>query len=71
MAKLTPTQKRNLLSELFYLYDCLGYENRSLIGYPLNHFNYEVIEKLIVELIEEWKVSNNDYEYYHRYMNQI
>jgi hypothetical protein len=70
MANLTPTQKRNLLSELVALQHSCGYDFRGFIGRPLNYWNYEKIQSIINDLTKEWEESNGC-EYYPYYLEQI
>lgn len=69
MKNLTPTQKRNLLSELVALQNACGYDFSGFIGRPLNYWNYEKIQSLIDKHIKEWEESN-DCEYYPYYLEK-
>jgi hypothetical protein len=70
MANLTPTQKRNLLSELLFLKCRLGYDITGLVGHPLSKYNFDAINTNINLLVAEWEYSN-EFKYEPYYLEQI
>lgn len=56
--KLTPTEKRSLLTELIELMVHTGYDISDLIGRPLYYFDYDKIKQSIIDQKAIYKEQN-------------
>lgn len=60
MKKLTPTEKKKLLSKMIELMVNMGYEIEPYMGMPLNKFNYENVQKQIEKLQKDLDYIHSD-----------
>jgi hypothetical protein len=58
MKNLTPTEKRNLLTDLILLKNACGYDLTPFIGYPLTRFDFDKVQNVINLLAKEYEEIN-------------
>lgn len=58
MKNLTPTEKRNLLTDLILLKNSCGYDITPFIGYPLTRFDFDKVQNVINLLAKEYEEIN-------------